>query len=165
MTTKEQEEQWQRADDEVRKNLPPGVKLLRTLRGHTDWIGRIAWSPDGRLLASPSEDETIRLWDAQTGECLRTLEGHKKGVRSVAFDPTESRRQGELLERNRYGVRCQVQAKSPRQDRHQISISADPRVAIQDIGKADVERPNDHALPCGKPSILLSERKLLFNTA
>lgn len=53
---------WQRADDEVRKNLPPGVKLLRTLRGHTDTIGRIAWSPDGRLLASPSADGTIRLW-------------------------------------------------------------------------------------------------------
>jgi hypothetical protein len=34
--TKEQEEQWQRADDEVRKKLPPGVKLVRTLRAHTD---------------------------------------------------------------------------------------------------------------------------------
>ena len=41
-------EQWQQADEEVRKNLPPGVKLVRTLRGHTDWIGRIAWSPDGQ---------------------------------------------------------------------------------------------------------------------
>ena len=56
--------------------LPPGVKLLRTLRGHEDVIGRIAWSPDGRVLASSSEDETIRLWNAETGECLRTLTGH-----------------------------------------------------------------------------------------
>ena len=71
----------------MRKNLPPGVKLVRTLRGHTDWIGRIAWSPDGRMLASPSRDQTIRLWDAETGECLRTLEGHEGGVNSVAFDP------------------------------------------------------------------------------
>src|SRR5436853_1628031 len=48
--------------------LPAGVKLVRTLRGHTNWIGRIAWSPDGRMLASPSEDRTIRLWDTTTGE-------------------------------------------------------------------------------------------------
>ena len=54
-------------------NLPPGVKLVYTLRGHTGWIGRIAWSPDGRILASPSGDNTIRLWDAETGEFLRTL--------------------------------------------------------------------------------------------
>ena len=55
---------------------PPGVKLVRTLRGHTGWIGRIAWSPDGRTLASPSNDKTIRLWDVETGQCRRTLTGY-----------------------------------------------------------------------------------------
>ncbi len=78
-------EQWQLADEEVRKNLPPGVKLLRTLRGHTGLIGRIAWSPDGHMLASPSEDKTIRLWNAETGECLHTLLENGE-VLSVAFD-------------------------------------------------------------------------------
>ncbi|MFI5454037.1 MAG: TIR domain-containing protein [Isosphaerales bacterium] len=63
------------------------MKLVRTLRGHTDTIGRIAWSPDGRMLASPSWDKTIRLWDVGTGECLRTLVGHTDQVWSVAFDP------------------------------------------------------------------------------
>src|ERR1700694_1691968 len=79
-------EQHRRADEGVRKKLPPGVKLLHTLRGHTKSIGRIAWSPDGRMLASPSEDTTIRLWDTETGECLRTLEGHEQAVISAAFD-------------------------------------------------------------------------------
>lgn len=83
----EQEIQWEHADEVVRKNLPPGVKLVRTLRGHTGWIGHIAWSPDGRMLASPSKDETIRLWDAEIGKCLRTLTGHKDEVMTVAFSP------------------------------------------------------------------------------
>ena len=52
---------------------PPGFKLRHTLRGHKDWIGRIAWSPDGRTLASGSSDNTIRLWDAEIGKLLRTL--------------------------------------------------------------------------------------------
>jgi small GTP-binding protein len=83
-------EEWRLADEEVQKNLPPGVKLVRTLRGHTDAIGRIAWSPDGRMLASPSDDTTIRLWDFKTGKCIRVLKRHKKGVSKVAYDPAGS---------------------------------------------------------------------------
>jgi WD40 repeat protein/GTPase SAR1 family protein len=88
MPEQNQEDIWQAADDEVRKNLPPGVKLVRTLRGHTGAIGRIAWSLNGQMLASPSEDKTVRLWDAETGKLLCTLEGHTGGVRSVAFNPS-----------------------------------------------------------------------------
>ena len=87
MAEQNQEEQSRRADEKIRRNLPPGVKLVRTLRGHKGYIGRIAWSPDGRMLASPCQDQTIRLWDAETGERLRTLEGHTGAVWSVAFDP------------------------------------------------------------------------------
>ncbi|WP_229393281.1 GTPase [Methanosarcina sp. DH1] len=81
-------EKWQRADEEVRKNLPPGVKLVHTLRGHTGSIHRIAWSPDGLMLASPSSDTTIRLWNTETGECLNVLRGHTDFVFSIVFAPS-----------------------------------------------------------------------------
>lgn len=86
MAKKQPNENSRELTETVAQTLPPGVKLVRTLRGHTGWIGRIAWSPDGQVLASPSYDRTIRLWDVKTGECLRTLEGHTSGVYSVTID-------------------------------------------------------------------------------
>jgi WD40 repeat protein len=50
-------------------------------------VNSVAFSPDGRLLASGSGDKTVILWDVGTGERVRTLEGHMGPVRSVAFSP------------------------------------------------------------------------------
>lgn len=55
--------------------------------GHASWVSWICFSPDGRLLASGSDDQTIRLWDTHTGSCLHTLQGHTGMIDSISFSP------------------------------------------------------------------------------
>ena len=57
------------------------------LKGHTDDVISVAFSPDGSALAGGSEDWTVRLWDAVTGQEKATLTGHTGYVSSVAFSP------------------------------------------------------------------------------
>ena len=62
-------------------------EALFTLDGHGGWVRSVCFSPDGRRLASGSFDRTVRLWDVETGACVRTLEGHGDVVYSVCFSP------------------------------------------------------------------------------
>src|SRR5260370_461589 len=65
--------------------------LLRTLAGHTNTVRSVCFSPDGQRLASGSGDQTVRVWDAATGQQVLSLTGHTGGVRSVGFSPDGKR--------------------------------------------------------------------------
>jgi WD40 repeat protein/tRNA A-37 threonylcarbamoyl transferase component Bud32 len=61
--------------------------LLKTLKGHTEAVRCVAFSPQGSLLASASGDKSIRLWDVTTGQEQAVLRGHTSHVLAVAFSP------------------------------------------------------------------------------
>ncbi|CAG7855300.1 WD repeat-containing protein 5B [Serendipita indica DSM 11827] len=66
--------------------------LPEALRGHTEVVETVAFSPDGSRIVSGSWDQTIRLWDAETGQSLgEPLRGHTGPVTAVAFSPDGSR--------------------------------------------------------------------------
>lgn len=59
-----------------------------TLKGHSYWIWRLNFSPDGSTIATGcSSDHTIRLWNASTGECIRILSAHQDWIWATIFSP------------------------------------------------------------------------------
>ncbi|MCB8777869.1 hypothetical protein LJE17_10105 [Planktothrix agardhii 1031] len=64
---------------------------MYTLRGHTDWVWDVSFSPDSKRLASASGDKTVKLWDVSAGKEIQTLTGHTDGLRGVSFSPDGKR--------------------------------------------------------------------------
>ena len=62
-------------------------QMVRSVQEHAPCSLSVAFSPDGRTLASGNADGTIELWDVSSGEPKRTLRGHDGPVTAVAFSP------------------------------------------------------------------------------
>ncbi|MBD2568630.1 protein kinase domain-containing protein [Anabaena lutea] len=69
----------------VNKVSKPGD--IPIFSGHSGWVKSVAFSPDGQTLASGSGDNTIKLWNVNTGKLLQTLPGHSSAVSSLAYSP------------------------------------------------------------------------------
>ena len=67
--------------DEIKKFK----KDVATLSGHSSWVNSVAFSPDGKILASGSDDYRVKLWDIESKSEIANLSGHNSYVRSVAF--------------------------------------------------------------------------------
>jgi WD40 repeat protein len=63
----------------------PDFVLDHTLKGHSGWVTGVAFSSDGRRLASGSWDQTVKFWDVPTGQELSTVGSEMKEVQAVAF--------------------------------------------------------------------------------
>ena len=70
---------------------PTPVGVVATLRGHTEAVSSVAFSPDGKRLASASTDGKVKVWDSQTGQETLSLKGHTHWVHSVVFSPDGKR--------------------------------------------------------------------------
>ena len=78
-----------------------GTQELNLLQGHSQKVNAIAYSPDGNLIATASDDEMIKVWN-QNGELLANLPGHKNKVTNIAFQASLNNLSSDSNSKNSY---------------------------------------------------------------
>src|SRR5262249_41200268 len=71
----------------IAASLPESEQLINTLKGHKEVVSIVAYSPDGRVLASGTTQGTVILWHPSSGKLLRTLIDNRPNLSSIAFSP------------------------------------------------------------------------------
>lgn len=70
--------------------IAPQANMLFVCTGHSNRVTTVAWSPDGKYLASASYDKTIQIWNGNNGQHLKTLKGHQGRVNALSWSPDSS---------------------------------------------------------------------------
>ena len=118
---------------------------MRTLKGHTNTVNALNFSPKGTHLVSCSTDLSIKLWDfQQTYQCLRTLRGHDHTISSVIFLPFWDGTEANNNNNNNTATTTGVEA-ARTGARHILSASRDATVKLWDIETGFCDNTfNDH---------------------
>ena len=91
----------------------PDFVLDHTLKGHSGWVTGVAFSSDGRRLASGSWDQTVKFWDVPTGQELSTVGSEMKEVQGGGFQSRRTLVRGGEFERHGNIVGRHDRARNP----------------------------------------------------
>jgi platelet-activating factor acetylhydrolase IB subunit alpha len=126
---------------------------IRTLKGHTNTVNSITFTPTGSHLASCSTDLSIKLWDFSTYACLRTLRGHDHTISAIRFlpDPTMlDQHQQSQSQQHRSHSNTAMTSSTTGLDPHQmacqflLSASRDHTVKVWDLETGFCEQTIHH---------------------
>ena len=128
-------------------------KKLHSLKGHKSWVWSLAFSPDGKILASGGQDKTIRLWNTSEGKCEDKLEEHKDVVHSLAFSPdgrmlASGCRSGEILLWNINTCKCLRKLKGHNHWVYSVTFSPDGKLLASSAGDGTVKLWNPKTGRC-----------------
>ena len=76
-------------DKEEFEGIEEILSAQMTIQAHRKYVNIIRVSPNDKLIASASQDKTIKIWNSSDLQSVLTLSGHKKGVWDIAFSPYE----------------------------------------------------------------------------